>query len=194
MKDYSLHYFKYHNNWLTSKTEGFQIKSISYSQLRRGELTKCGQRLIRYANLKIGESKGIVEKRKLNIKNAVITFLEEVEPLKLRQIFINVQNSIRRIFSLETNRYDIKTLHRVNSKAQSLLAAERRRAMSWNSLIEIASPIKLSSRGFGILKFKDNIITKDTQLQKDDILEIQVYGRNFVVSFVKYMKSKWTLK
>lgn len=176
---------------ITQGLLNFKNSSISYTQLRRGDLGKTGRRIIAEINHRIAFNKERNSVLSQNIKGEVTAYFTSKK---------NRQNEIIQVCTI-TSKNKIEDNRNKISHSKELLEIYSKKKISNSkdyiihatNIIPIYHPDNTLKRGFSISRKQGEIISNSTQLSKDDKLEIELMDKfiNVSVVNVKEKTSKW---
>jgi exodeoxyribonuclease VII large subunit len=185
---------EYKNKFLESRKSAlnlniqtFSSKSISYTQLRRGDLhtklTRIISEVINLINIQknqIGISHEVLATTPKSLMNAKTQFLNHTVQL----VDINSQKHIKAGLMFLTNNFEL-----ILSLAQSRVSESSNYIHNIIDVIGIYHPDNILQKGYGIPRI-DGILLSKQELTPGDSIELELSNKVLVLSFIKY-KEKW---
>jgi exodeoxyribonuclease VII large subunit len=172
---------------LNLNIQTFSSKSISYTQLRRGELHTRMTRinteiatLISIQKNKIGVSHEILRTTPQSLINSKLQQLGYT----LQLVDINSKKHINNGLILLKNSVGL-----VVSMAQSKISEGCTYFQNVTSVLGMYHPENILQKGYGIPR-KDGVLLSKQELHTNDTIELELSNRVLVLSFIKY-KEKW---
>lgn len=185
--EYKDKFLEYRKSSLNLNIQTFSSKSISYTQLRRGELHTRMTRI----NTEISSIINI-QKNKIGVSHEILkTTPQTILGTKLQQLGYTLQlvdiNSKKHI---NTGLVQLKnSVGLVVAMAQSKILEGLNYVQNITSVLEMYHPEQILKKGYGIPR-KDGVLLNNQELQTNDTIELELSNRVLVLSFIKY-KEKW---
>jgi exodeoxyribonuclease VII large subunit len=165
----------------------FSSKSISYTQLKRGELhqrmTRINTELFNLINIQknnIGISLEILRTAPQSLVNSKLQHLGYT----LQLVQINSGKHINNGIIFLRNNIEI-----IGSLVQSKISEKSTYFRHVTDVLGMYHPENILQKGYGIPR-KDGILLLKQELHPNDIVELELSNRVLILSFIKY-KEKW---
>jgi len=172
---------------LNLNIQTFSSKSISYTQLRRGELhTKMTRLLSEVTDLINTQKNQIGISNEILGTNPITLIHTKLQSLKhtIRLVDINSQKHIKSGLMTLKNNFEL-----IVSITQSRISEGSIYLENLIKVIGIYHPDNILQKGYGIPR-KDGILLTKQELHPNDTIELELSNRVLVLSFIKY-KEKW---
>ena len=196
------------NKSLKLAMANYENRSISYTQLRRGELKDQGTRITRASQSRL-ESEKLTLKKGVQVistrphvitgmrRSAVIVGKTRLEPIPSKKLQISshaldiVARKIRALSEEEIadQLHELKTKKLIiESALKAIFKGKMGDIESFQTLLRHVHPEASLKRGFSIIRLNDQVVDDSTVLKKGDHLEVEIYKKKFIVEFIETEK------